>query len=117
MNVKGGTVVGGGVVLGDAVLAIATNAGTAKATPIDEIPAYGRGSAGVRLTKLGDGQRVTTVYVGALDGMQAVMSVDGNPSQVDPNPVAFPLAPTKRDLVSTTADHGRKVLAIGSARW
>ena len=103
--------------LGDAVLAIATNAGTAKATPIDEIPAYGRGSAGVRLTKLGDGQRVTTVYVGALDGMQAVMSVDGNPSQVDPNPVAFPLAPTKRDLVSTTADHGRKVLAIGSARW
>jgi hypothetical protein len=49
--------------------------------------------------------------------MQAVMSVDDNPSQVDPNPVAFPLAPTKRDLVSTNADHGRRVLAIGTARW
>ena len=117
MNVKGSVIVGGGVALGDAVVATATNAGTAKATPLDEIPSYGRGSAGVRLTKLGDNQRITSVYVGPLDGMQALMSADGNPSQLDPNPVAFPLAPTKRDLVSTFADHGRRVLAIGSARW
>ncbi|HEV8298693.1 MAG TPA: DNA gyrase subunit A, partial [Acidimicrobiales bacterium] len=117
MNVKGGAVVGGGVIFGDAVVAIATSAGTAKATPADDIPSYGRGSAGVRLTKLGDGQRVTAVFVGALDGIQAVMSSDDNPNQADPNPVAFPLAPSKRDLVSTTADHGRRVLAIGTARW
>jgi DNA gyrase subunit A len=117
INVKGGSVVGGGVVLGDAVVATATDIGTAKVTPIDEIPAYGRGSAGVRLTKLGDASRITAVYVGALDGMQAVMTVDGSASQADPNPVAFPLRPTKRDLVSTYADHGRRVLAIGTARW
>jgi DNA gyrase subunit A len=117
MNVKGSTIVGGGVVFGDAVVATATSAGTAKATPAEDIPSYGRGSAGVRLTKLTDGQRIVAVYVGALDGMQAVMSADDNPSQADPNPVAFPLTPTKRDLVSTTADHGRGVLAIGTARW
>jgi DNA gyrase subunit A len=117
MNVKGGTVVGGGIVLGDAVVATATDIGTAKATPIDEIPAYGRGSAGVRITKLGDASRIVAVYVGALDGMQALMTVDGSNSQLDPNPVAFPLKPTKRDLVSTHADHGRRVLAIGTARW
>jgi DNA gyrase subunit A len=117
INVKGGAVVGGGVVLGDAVVATATNAGTAKATPVDDIPVYGRGSAGVRLTKLGDGQRITAVYVGPLDGIQAVMSSDANPNQPDPNPVPFPLAPTKRDLVSTAADHGRRVLALGAARW
>lgn len=117
MNVKGSVVVGGGVALGDSVVATATNAGTAKATPLDEIPSYKRGSAGVRLTKLGDNQRITVVYVGPLDGMQALMSADGKPSQLDPNPVAFPLAPTKRDLVSSLTDHGRRVLAIGSARW
>jgi DNA gyrase subunit A len=117
INVKGSTVVGGGVVFGDAVVATATTAGTAKATPVDDVPSYGRGSAGVRLTRLGEGQRVAAVYVGALDGMQAVMSSDDNPAQADPNPVPFPLAPTRRDLVSTTADHGRRVLAIGSGRW
>jgi DNA gyrase subunit A len=117
INVRGSTVVGGGVVLGDAVIVTATNAGTGKATPVDDIPSYGRGSAGVRLTKLGDGQRITAVYVGALDGIQAVMSSDDNPNQADPNPVAFPLPATRRDLVSTTADHGRRVLAVGTARW
>jgi hypothetical protein len=105
------------VVLGDAVVATATDIGTAKVTPVDDIPSYGRGSAGVRLTKLGDASRITAVYVGAFDGMQAVMTIDGSPSQADPNPVPFPLRPTRRDLVSTYADHGRRVLAIGSARW
>ena len=85
--------------------------------PSTSIPAYGRGSAGVRLTKLGDASRIVAVYVGALDGMQAVMTADGSATQADPNPVAFPLRPTKRDLVSTHADHGRRVLAIGTARW
>ena len=58
MNVKGGPIIGGGPVFGDAVVATWTDAGTVKATPAEDIPVYGRGSAGVRLTKLGDGQRV-----------------------------------------------------------
>jgi DNA gyrase subunit A len=117
MNVKGSAVVGGGAVFGDAVVATSTTVGTGKATPTDDIPGYGRGSAGVRLTKLGDGQQINMVFVGALDALQAVMSSDTNPNQADPNPVPFPLAPTKRDLVSTPSDHGRRVLAIGTARW
>jgi DNA gyrase subunit A len=115
MNVKGGVIVGGGPVFGDAVLATYTDAGTAKATPADDIPGYGRGSAGVRLTKLGDGQRIVGVVVAEIDSIQAVMGSDDNPRVADPNPVPFPLAPSKRDLVSTSAD--RPVLALGAARW
>ncbi len=115
MNAKTGAVVGGGPVFGDAVVATFTDAGTAKATPADDIPSYGRGSAGVRLTRLGEGQRIAGVVVAEIDSIQAVMGSDDNPKVADPNPVAFPLAPSKRDLVSTSAD--RPVLALGAARW
>jgi DNA gyrase subunit A len=115
MNAKGGPVVGGGPIFGDAVVATWTDTGAAKATPADDIPGYGRGSAGVRLTKLADGQRIVGVVVAELDAICAVMGSDDNPKVADPNPVAFPIAPSKRDLVSTMAD--RPVLALGAARW
>ena len=115
MNAKTGAVVGGGPIFGDAVVATFTDAGTAKATPADDIPSYGRGSAGVRLSRLGEGQRIAGVVVAEIDSIQAVMGSDDNPKVADPNPVSFPLAPSKRDLVSTSAD--RPVLALGAARW
>ena len=115
MNAKTGAVVGGGPIFGDAVVATFTDAGTAKATPADDIPSYGRGSAGVRLSRLGEGQRIAGVVVAEIDSIQAVMGSDDNPKVADPNPVSFPLAPSKRDLVNTSAD--RPVLALGAARW
>jgi len=115
MNTKGGVVVGGGPIFGDAVVATCTDGGAAKATPADDIPGYGRGGAGVRLTRLGDGQRITGVFVADIESIQAVMGSDDNPKAADPNPVAFPFAPTKRDLVSALGD--RPVLALGAARW
>ena len=115
MNTKDGTVVGGGPIFGDAVVATHTDTGAAKATPAEDIPGYGRGSAGVRLTKLADGQRITGVFVAEIDSIQAVMGSDDNPKVPDPNPVAFPVAPSKRDLVSIVID--RPVLALGAARW
>ncbi len=115
INTKGSVVVGGGPVFGDAVIAIYTDAGSAKATPADDIPSYGRGTAGVRLSKLGDGQRVIGVFVADIDSIQAVMGSDDNPKVADPNPVPFPFSPTKRDLVSASGD--RPVLALGAARW
>jgi DNA gyrase subunit A len=115
MNTKGGVVVGGGPIFGDAVVASITDAGAAKATPSADIPVYGRGAAGVRLSRLAEGQRVVAVFVASLDCVQTVMGSDDNPKIADPNPVPFPFEPSKRDLVSITGD--RPILALGAARW
>ena len=115
INTKGAVVVGGGPIFGDAVIATHTDTGAAKATPADDIPSYGRGSAGVRLTKLSDGQRLTGVFVAEIESIQAVMGSDDNPKVADPNPVGFPVAPSRRDLVSVLGD--RPVLGLGAARW
>jgi len=115
MALKGSTIIGAGPAIGDTAIVSVTTAGLAKATPADEIPTKGRGGGGVRLTKLGDGQRLTQAHVGPLADLACIMGSDDNPAQPDPNPVAFPLEPTRRDLVSQPTE--RPILSMGPARW
>jgi DNA gyrase subunit A len=108
-------VVGAGPVIGETTIVSVTDKGWAKATGADEIPAKGRGASGVRLARFPDNQRVTLAYVGALAGLHSLMAADDNPTQTDPNPVPFPLQPTKRDLVSVQTE--RRIHAVGPLRW
>lgn len=111
----GARVIAAGPVLGDAVAITVSDTGSAKATAFDEIDAKGRGGQGVRLTRFGDESHLVLGWVGDLSGLMAVMSTDDDPTKPDPNPVPFPLEPTKRDLVSVATD--RRILAVGPARW
>ena len=97
-----------------AVVSVTSNA-AAKATPYDEVPAKGRNTGGVRLTKLRDGERLTLAYVGSTENLWVLKSTDDDASKLDPVPVAFGLEPTKRDLVSTDTD--RQILSIATVRW
>ena len=108
-------VVGAGAVIGETSIVSVTDKGWAKATEADDIPAKGRGAGGVRLARFPDNQRIALVYVGAPSGLHALMALDDNPSQTDPNPARFPLEPTKRDLVSVQTE--RRIHAVGPLRW
>ncbi|TML16878.1 MAG: DNA topoisomerase 4 subunit A [Actinobacteria bacterium] len=108
-------VVGAGAVIGVTSIVSVTDKGWAKATEADDIPAKGRGTGGVRLARFPDNQRIALVYVGAPSGLFALMAADDNPNQTDPNPVQFPLEPTKRDLVSVQTE--RRIHAVGPRRW
>jgi DNA gyrase subunit A len=108
-------VVGAGPVIGETAIVSVTDRGWAKATEAADIPAKGRGGGGVRLARFPDNQRIALVYVGAPSGLHALMAADDNPNQTDPNPVQFPLEPTKRDLVSVQTE--RRIHAVGPLRW
>ena len=116
MSLRGdATVVGAGAVIGETSIVSVTDKGWAKATEADDVPAKGRGTGGVRLARFPDNQRIALVYVGAPAGLHALMAADDNPNQTDPNPVQFPLEPTKRDLVSVQTE--RRIHAVGPRRW
>ena len=108
-------VVGAGPAIGATEIVTVTDKGWAKATDADEIPAKGRGTSGVRVARFPDNQRLAFAYVGAASGLHTLMSADDNPNQTDPNPVPFPLQPTKRDLVSVQTE--RRIHAVGPLRW
>ena len=110
----GATVIAAGPVIGDAMVCSVTSSGAGKTTPLSELDSKGRGGVGVRLTKL-DAETLKTAVVGDLPTMLAVMSTDDDHGKVDPVPVAFPVEPSKRDLVSTELD--RPILNLGPARW
>ena len=97
-----------------AVVSVTSNA-EAKATPYDELPVKGRGGSGVRLTKLRDGERLPTAFIGSTEDLWVLMSTDEDASKLDPTPVLFNMEPTKRDLVSSGTD--RQILDIAPVRW
>ncbi|MGI9600616.1 MAG: DNA gyrase/topoisomerase IV subunit A [Acidimicrobiales bacterium] len=116
MKLRGdAAVVGADVAIGDGQVIIATAAGLAKSTPLAELDTKGRGGIGVRLSKLDDNDLVTVVHIGESHGLLCVMGADDDPRKADPNPVDFPLEPTRRDLRATQTD--RPVLGLGPSRW
>jgi len=97
-----------------AVVSVTGNA-EAKATPYDELAAKGRGGGGVRLTKLRDGETLTSAFVGSTEDLFVLMSTDEDATKLDPTPVPFAIEPTKRDLTSSSTD--RQILSIARVRW
>ncbi len=116
MKLKGGAeVCAAGAVVGDESVIVVTDQGAAKATPAAELDTKGRGGGGVRLTKLTDDERVAAASVAGLATLLVFMGSDGDPRKPDPNPVPFPLEPTKRDLTATRTE--RPILGLGASRW
>ena len=122
MKLKGdATVVGAGPVIGDGVVLTITSASAAKATPYEEFEVKGRGGQGVRVAKLGSGERVTLAWLGTLGSiggagdLLAQMADDDDPKKLDPNPVPFSIEPSKRDLVPISTE--RQVMVLGPSRW
>ncbi len=111
----GARVIGAGPALPSSVIVTVSDIGTAKVTPADELPAKGRGGVGVRITRFGSESQLVLAWIGAPDGVLAVMSTDDDATKPDPTPVPLPLEPTKRDLVSSETE--RRILAVGPARW
>jgi len=97
-----------------AVVSVTGNA-EAKVTPYEEIASKGRGGGGVRLTKLKDGDKLASAFVGSIENLWVLMSTDDDTIKLDPTPVAFAVEPTKRDLVSSSTE--RQILRIGPVRW
>ncbi len=122
MKLKGdAVVVGAGPVIGDGVVLTVTSESAAKATPFEEFESKGRGGQGVRVAKLGDKETVALAWFGVLGSiggtgdLLAQMADDEDPKKLDPNPVAFDLEPSKRDLVPTKTE--RQVMVLGPSRW
>ena len=81
-----------------------------------EIPVQGRGSGGVRLTRLKPEDRAVRYAVVALPAeLSVVVGQDGAPDRPDPNPIGLALEPTRRDGPGAPLD--RPILAAGKARW
>jgi DNA gyrase subunit A len=108
-------VVGAGLAREGAVVVSVTDTGTAKATPVDEVPAKGRGTAGVRLTRFRGEHRLDYAWVGVPDRTVCVVGQPDAPTRPDNTPVPLRLRPTRRDGPSSPTD--RRILRVGSLRW
>lgn len=119
MNLKDGSrILAAGPVdleIWDGVIVSVSTGAEAKATPFEELTAKGRGTGGVRLTKLRAGESLVTARVGSAENLWVLMSTDDDAAKLDPTPVPFAIEPTKRDLVSTSTD--RQILDLGHVRW
>jgi len=112
----GSTVVGAGPVVGnDTVVLTVTDRLTAKVTDADEIPAKGRGTGGLRITKFRDERAVEFAYVGPESGLNVIVGSIESPTKPDPNPEPLTIPHTGRDLVSKAIP--RRILAVGFGRW
>ena len=116
---SGSAVVGGGAVVGDPVLYVATSsdggAGGVKATPCAQLPTQGRGGQGVLVVKLRDAERVTAAALGDAEGMLALVGRDDNPRKTDPIPVPLTVEPSARYRSASLLDRPIHVMAPG--RW
>lgn len=117
----GAVVVGAGPLIGDGVVLTITSESGAKATPYEEFETKGRGGQGVRVAKLGGGETITLAWFGSLGSiggsgdLLAQMADDEDPKKLDPNPVAFDIEGSKRDLVPVKTE--RQVMVLGPSRW
>ena len=110
-------VVGADVLLGDGVLLTVTGVGGAKATPYGDLLAKGRGGQGVRVARLTSAETVTSTWFGpaAMTDVFALMADYDDPRKLDPNPVAFNIEASARDLVPSRTE--RQVMVVADARW
>jgi DNA gyrase subunit A len=119
MKLRGGaTVLAAGPATEAGVVFTATDADTAKLTPVAEIPTQGRAAGGVRLTKLrgNNGETAVRLAVVALGAdLWCAVGSDEDPAKADPQPQPVPVPVTRRDGTSTRT--ARRVLAAGRARW
>lgn len=111
----GATVIAAGAIIGDELILTVTDKATAKLTPASEFESKGRGGAGVRITRFTNEKVLTYAYVGATEGLLAIVGSDDDAGKPAPDPVSLDLEVTKRDLVSTATD--APLLAVGPARW
>lgn len=114
---SGAKVVGADVLLGDGVALTVTSGGGVKATPYGDLLAKGRGGQGVRIARLADGETVTGTWFGpaAMTDVYALMADYDDPRKLDPNPVAFNIEGSSRDLVPNRTE--RQIMVVGDARW
>jgi DNA gyrase subunit A len=112
---SGATVVGAGPVVPGAVVISVTDAQTAKATDVAALPAKGRATGGVRLTKFRGEKRLDWAWVGPENGRLVVVGQEENPSRPDTSPEPLTLEITGRDLISHATT--RRWLGIGTGRW
>ncbi len=116
MKIRSGSVVSGaGTIAGGDVILVATSESGVKATSVDEIPAKGRNTQGVRLVRMNSGEFVTLVWVGSPHGLLGQMSDDDDPRKLDPHPVPLWVDATRRDLVAVRSERQIRVIAPG--RW
>ena len=115
----GSVPVGGGAVVGDPVLMVATSApgggSGVKVTDCSELPTQGRGAQGVLVVKLQPGESAIAAAVGAADGMLALMGQDDDPRKVDPHPVPVRVEPTPR--YRSPQRFERRIHVLAPARW
>jgi DNA gyrase subunit A len=107
--------VGAGVARDGTVIVTVTDAGTAKATSVDEVPVKGRGTTGVRLTRFKHESRLDYAWIGVPDRTVTVVGQGDAPTRPDPTPVPLSLRPTRRDGFSNQTE--RRILRVGSLRW
>ena len=110
-------IVGAAAMLGDGAVITITSESGAKGTPFEEFESKGRGGQGVRVARLASGESIAAMWVGnaSFDGLLAQMADDHDPKKLDPNPVAFDVEVTKRDLVPTRTE--RQVMILSPSRW
>ncbi|MDG1412088.1 MAG: DNA topoisomerase 4 subunit A [Acidimicrobiales bacterium] len=110
-------IVGAAAMLGDGAVITITSESGAKGTPFEEFESKGRGGQGVRVARLASGESIAAMWVGnaSFDGLLAQMADDHDPKKLDPNPVAFDIEVTKRDLVPTRTE--RQVMILSPSRW
>ncbi len=118
MKLKGDArVVGAGPLIGDGQAIVITSESGAKATAYDEFEVKGRGGQGVRIARLSSGEGLLAAWFGdPVEGeLLAQMADDDDARKLDPNPVAFMLDSTSRDLVPSRTE--RQVIVLAPARW
>jgi len=99
----------------DTLVLTVTDLGLAKVTEGEEFPSKGRGTGGVRSTKLGDAKSLSLAHVGSMGDITVIVGRNDEPNKSDPAPQPLSVQPTRRDLAST-ATH-TPILGAGSARW
>jgi DNA gyrase/topoisomerase IV subunit A len=113
----GAVVVGAGVIADDEQIVVVTSDSGVKATPAVEIPAKGRGTQGVRITRLAKKETLTMGWFGliAAQPLLVQMAADDDPKKLDPNPVPFEVDITSRDLVPGRSE--RQIMVLAPSRW
>ena len=111
----GAKVVGAGPAIEGGLVLIVSDEGL-KLTALDEVPRQGRAAGGVRLARLRPGEGgVRLASVAGPVPPWCLLAQPDDPGRVDPQPQPAPVSVTRRDGPTTRT--GRRVLAVGTARW
>ncbi len=118
----GAKVIAAGLIESGVAALTVTELGSAKLTALDDIPAQGRATAGVRLTRLkADEGSLRYAVVAPIAELSVVLGAPlgeegpDNVGKADLSPVPLPLEPTRRDGPSQRLV--RPIVAAGKARW